>query len=197
MASIHWALHAQSHLTFQLYITDWKWGLPAVSQFRHLRRICELGQWEEGQACRGVPIGSGQGGLFLLQFAEAGDQPSSWRAPEAKKWRQLSKKSGGGGGATPQWLSLSFIFSLLCLLEGFLPERQLFLGLGTTGREEARDAWPLVLMKAILIHRQDLLAGNRVTCKQSFQTQEKGSGRVGNGFYVYHTIITGEVLTED
>lgn len=100
MASIHWALHAQSHLTFQLCITDWKWGLPAVSQFRHLRRICELGQWEEGQACRGVPIGSGRGGLFLLQFAEAGDQPSSWRAPEAKKWRQLSKKSGGGGDPT-------------------------------------------------------------------------------------------------
>lgn len=98
MASIHWALHAQSHLTFQLYITDWKWGLPAVSQFRDLRRIRELGQWEEEQAWRGVPIGSGRGGLFLLQFTEAGDQPSSWRAPEAKKWRQLSKKSGGGGG---------------------------------------------------------------------------------------------------
>lgn len=102
-----------------------------------------------------------------------------------------------GRGATPQWLSPSFIFSLLCLLEGFLPERQLFHGLGTVGREEAHDTWPLVLMKAILIHRQDLLAGNRITCKQSFQTQEKGSGRVGNGFYVYHTIITGEVLTED
>ena len=78
-----------------------------------------------------------------------------------------------------------------------MPERQLFHGLGTVGREEAHDTWPLVLMKAILIHRQDLLAGNQITCKQSFQTQEKGSGRVGNGFHVYHTIITGEVLTED
>lgn len=112
-------------------------------------------------------------GVFLLQFAEAGDQPSSQRAPEAKKWRQLSKRSGGGRGATPQWLGPSSIFSSLCLLEGFLPERQLFHGLGTVGREEACDTWPLVLMKATLICRQNLLPGNRITCKQSFQTQEK------------------------
>lgn len=46
--------------------------------------------------------------------------------------------------------------------------------LGAAGSEEACDTWPLALMKAIPICRQDLSATNLITSEQSFQTSEKG-----------------------
>lgn len=167
--------------------------LTALSQVRDLRRTRLLGQWEKWPA-----EGSLEAlGRYCYCSLEKQVTTIFLKGTHGKEVDTTQPEAQRGN---PTVTRPVLPFSLLCQqstcpLEGILPQQQIFYELGTVGSEEACDMWPLVLTKATAICQQDLLAGNLITRNRVSRPKRKASGRVGNRFWVYSTIITGEVWT--
>ena len=129
-----------------------------------LRQCLILGT-SEGHTC----FGSGRKGWPGEGWLSTPIWRRRWRAPMAKKWMQLSKKPGGGGGrphsdsanlsSFPHYVSRAHV-----LWRASYHSSRYFIGWAPWG---GRSMWRVAsgLNESHSICRQDLLAGNLITSK--------------------------------